>query len=138
MTLQLRNKKATLITELRATNDIILTEKAYFVNVITNLLDNALKYSKDAPKIVVGTRNENRKIVCYVSDNGIGIKSEDLAKIFEQFFRVQTGNIHNVKGFGLGLSYVRKIVELSDGEITVESEINKGTTFYLRLPAREK
>jgi two-component system phosphate regulon sensor histidine kinase PhoR len=138
MTLQLRNKKATLITELRATNDMISTEKSYFVNVITNLLDNALKYSKDAPKIVVGTRNEYGKILCYVSDNGIGISSENQERIFEQFFRVNTGDTHDVKGFGLGLNYVKNIVELTDGTISIESEENVGTTFYIWLPLIKK
>ncbi|MDR1170210.1 MAG: HAMP domain-containing histidine kinase, partial [Prevotellaceae bacterium] len=128
MTLQLRNKKATLISELRATKDIISTDKSYFVNVITNLLDNALKYSKDAPKIIVGTRNEYGKILCYVSDNGIGISPENKERVFEQFFRVNTGDIHDVKGFGLGLNYVKKIVDLTDGTISVESEENVGTT----------
>jgi two-component system phosphate regulon sensor histidine kinase PhoR len=134
MTLQLRNSKATLITELRAINDIISTDKSYFVNVITNLLDNALKYSKEAPKIIVGTRNEYGKILCYVSDNGIGISPENQERIFEQFFRANTGDIHDVKGFGLGLHYVKRIVELTDGTISVESEKNVGTTFYIWLP----
>jgi signal transduction histidine kinase len=134
MTLQLRNKKATLIMELRAVNDTIATDKSYFVNVITNLLDNALKYSRGVPRITVGTRNESSSVVCYVADNGIGISEADQANIFDQFFRVVTGNIHDVKGFGLGLNYVKKIVELSDGTISVESKINVGTTFYMRLP----
>ena len=134
MTLQMRSRKATLMTKLKATNDKITTDKAYFVTVITNLLDNALKYSKDVPNIEVGTRNEDGKVLCYVSDNGIGISEENAKKIFEQFFRVYTGNVHDVKGFGLGLSYVKKIVELSGGTISVESEINKGTTFSIWLP----
>jgi signal transduction histidine kinase len=138
MTLQLRNSKATLITELRATSDIISTEKSYFVNVITNLLDNALKYSSEAPKIVIGTRNEYGKILCYVSDNGIGISSENQNRIFEQFFRANRGDVHDVKGFGLGLNYVKKIVELTDGTISVESEENVGTTFYISLPLVRK
>jgi two-component system phosphate regulon sensor histidine kinase PhoR len=134
MTLQLRSRKATLITELKATNDAIFTDKSYFVNVITNLLDNALKYSKDAPKIVIGTRNEYGKILCYVSDNGIGISPENKGRIFDQFFRVTTGDVHDVKGFGLGLSYVKKIIDLSGGTISVESEEYIGTTFYIWLP----
>jgi two-component system phosphate regulon sensor histidine kinase PhoR len=138
MTLQLRNSKATLITELRATNDIISTEKSYFVNVITNLLDNALKYSREAPKIVIGTRNEYGKILCYVSDNGIGISPENQDRIFEQFFRANRGDVHDVKGFGLGLNYVKKIVEMTDGTISVESEENVGTTFYISLPLVRK
>jgi signal transduction histidine kinase len=138
MTLQLRSRKATLITELRATNDIVLTEKSYFVNVITNLMDNALKYTRGVPRIVIGTRNEYGKILCYVSDNGIGINAENKERIFEQFFRVNTGDIHDVKGFGLGLNYVKKIVELSGGTISVESEENVGTTFYIWLPLVKK
>jgi two-component system phosphate regulon sensor histidine kinase PhoR len=134
MILQLRNRKATLISELRAQDDIISTDKAYFVNVITNLLDNALKYSKDAPKIVIGTRNEYGKVLCYISDNGIGISPGDKDRIFDQFFRVDTGDVHDVKGFGLGLSYVKKIVDLSGGTVSVESETNVGTTFYIWLP----
>ncbi|MDR2027745.1 MAG: HAMP domain-containing histidine kinase [Prevotellaceae bacterium] len=134
MTLQLRNKKATLITELKAKNDIISTDKSYFVNVITNLLDNALKYSKDAPKITIGTRNEYGKVLCYVSDNGIGISPENKDRIFDQFFRVNTGNVHDIKGFGLGLSYVKKIIDLTDGTVSVESEKDVGTTFYIWLP----
>jgi two-component system phosphate regulon sensor histidine kinase PhoR len=138
MTLQLRSRKATLITELRAINDIISTEKSYFVNVITNLLDNALKYTEGVPKIIVGTRNEYGKVLCYISDNGIGISPENKERIFEQFFRANTGDVHNVKGFGLGLNYVKKIVELSDGSISVESEENVGTTFYIWLPLVKK
>jgi two-component system phosphate regulon sensor histidine kinase PhoR len=134
MTLQLRSRKATLITELRAKDDVILTDRSYFVNVITNLLDNALKYSSDVPKIVIGTRNEYDKILCYVSDNGIGISPENKSRIFDQFFRVYTGDVHDVKGFGLGLNYVKKIVDLTGGTISVESEIDIGTTFYIWLP----
>lgn len=134
MSLQFRERKAVLITELRATDDVIMTEKSYFVNVITNLLDNALKYSKDAPNVAIGTLNENDKVLCYVADNGIGIKEEDQSRIFEQFFRVYTGDVHDVKGFGLGLNYVKKIVELSGGTISVESKFNVGTTFYMWFP----
>jgi two-component system phosphate regulon sensor histidine kinase PhoR len=119
---------------LRAKKDIISTDKSYFVNVITNLLDNALKYSNDAPQIIIGTRNEYGKILCYVSDNGIGISPENKGRIFDQFFRVNTGDVHDTKGFGLGLSYVKKIIDLTDGTISVESEENVGTTFYIWLP----
>jgi len=138
MSLQLRDKKATFIMELRAINDVFLTDKSYFINVITNLLDNALKYSGEAPKMKIGTSNENGKLLCYVADNGIGIKEEDKIRVFEQFYRVQTGDIHNVKGFGLGLNYVKKIVELSGGTITLESEPNVGTTFYMWFPLAKK
>lgn len=138
MSLQLYNKNVKLITELRAHDDIISTEKSYFVNVITNLLDNALKYSKESPQIAIGTLNEDNKILCYVADNGIGIKEEDKNRIFEQFYRVHTGDVHDIKGFGLGLNYVKKIVELSDGTITLDSEVNVGTTFYMWFPLTSK
>lgn len=109
----------------------------HFTNVIFNLLDNAVKYRReDEPlNLTVETKNisdENLEIT--ISDNGIGIRKEDLKKIFEKFYRVSTGNRHDVKGFGLGLAYVHKLVREMHGDITVESEINKGTKFKLILP----
>ena len=109
----------------------------HFTNVIFNLLDNAVKYRReDTPlKLVVTTRDvSNHKIRITVADNGIGIRRDDLKKIFEKFYRVSTGNRHDVKGFGLGLAYVHKMVGELGGEITVESEINQGTKFNIILP----
>ena len=112
----------------------------HFTNVIFNLLDNAVKYRReDVPlELTVSTRNVKHHgeecIQVSISDNGIGMRREDLKKIFEKFYRVSTGNRHDVKGFGLGLAYVKKMVGELGGEITVESEINVGTKFIITLP----
>ena len=108
----------------------------HFTNVIFNLLDNAVKYKHpDRPvELMIKSWNEGGRLYLSVKDNGIGLKKENLKKIFEKFYRVHTGNVHDVKGFGLGLAYVKKIVELHKGEIHVESERGKGTTFIISLP----
>ena len=108
----------------------------HFVNMISNLFDNALKYSKEEfdPLIKVSTQNEKGKIVLTVEDNGIGMSKETIERIFDKFFRAHTGNVHNVKGFGLGLNYTRKMVEAHDGSISVESEPGKGSRFTIRIP----
>ncbi len=123
--------------QLNAENSTVSVDEMHFTNVIFNLLDNAVKYRREdvAPELSVKTANisENR-IEITIADNGIGIKKEDLKKIFEKFYRVSTGNVHNVKGFGLGLAYVDKMVHELGGEIKVESEVNKGTKFKVILP----
>lgn len=124
-------------TELNARNPMVNVDEMHFTNVIFNLLDNAVKYRrKDAPIILkVMTSNPTpSKLKIQVSDTGIGIRKEDQKKIFDRFFRVSTGNRHDVKGFGLGLAYVKKMVTDFKGEITVESEFGKGTTFTIVLP----
>lgn len=109
-------------------------DEFHFSNMLTNLLDNANKYSPEDPKIHVQTRNEGNFYVIEISDKGMGMESENKKKIFEKFFREETGNIHNVKGQGLGLSYVKKIVELHKGQIFVESQKGKGSTFTVKIP----
>lgn len=126
----------TIETDLNAKDSMVMLDEMHFTNVVFNLLDNAVKYAKeDEPlKLVVRTWNEGDKFELSVQDNGIGIKKEDLKKIFEKFYRVPTGNLHNVKGFGLGLAYVMKIVRDHKGSIRAESEYNIGTKFIITLP----
>ncbi|MGZ3865011.1 MAG: sensor histidine kinase [Bacteroidia bacterium] len=134
--LQIEQKKGILTESLKATNPNLFADKVHISNIVYNLLDNALKYSKDIPEITIGTENFSEGILLSVSDKGIGISKENQKKIFEQFYRVSTGNVHNIRGFGLGLSYVKAIVLKHGGEITVVSELNKGTTFKIYLPFR--
>ncbi len=126
-----------LSAELNAENAIIHVDEMHFTNVIFNLLDNAVKYRReDVPLELIASTNQiqGNKLEITIKDNGIGIKKEDLKKIFDKFFRVSTGNRHDVKGFGLGLAYVNKMVRELGGEINVESEINSGTKFIIILP----
>ena len=123
-------------SELNAVDPIIFADEMHITNVIFNLMDNAVKYKRpDADLLlVVKTWNEPGKLMISVQDNGIGIKKENLKKIFEKFYRVHTGNLHDVKGFGFGLAYVRKIIVDHKGTIRAESELNVGTKFIIALP----
>lgn len=122
--------------DLQATDSTIEGDKMHFTNVLFNLLDNAVKYRREEAdlKLMIRTWNNNNKIYISVEDNGLGIKKENLKKIFDRFYRVSTGNRHDVKGFGLGLAYVRKIIEDHNGTIKAESEFGKGTKFIICLP----
>ena len=126
--------KGKLNVELQAENPFALVDETHFLNIIHNLLDNAIKYSKDKIRIELTTQNQNGSIIISIKDNGIGIKKEDLVRIFDKFYRVSTGNIHNVKGFGLGLSYVKAIVHEFNGTINASSEIGKGSNFEIKIP----
>ena len=125
-----------IYTEIEAIDSTIYVDETHFQNVVYNLMDNAVKYRKqDQPlDIYLRTWNEGNRLMLSVKDTGMGIKKENLKKIFEKFYRVHTGNIHDAKGFGLGLAYVKKIIDLHKGDIHVESEYGKGTTFTLSLP----
>jgi two-component system, OmpR family, phosphate regulon sensor histidine kinase PhoR len=136
--LRVQNKNGSLITEIEAENAQIKGDEVHITNVIFNLLDNAVKYSNGEPRIVVSTINKKDFVVVSVKDNGVGIPKEHLSQIFERFYRVPTGNVHNVKGFGLGLSYVKKIAEVHNAEIKIESAVNKGTNFSLFFPLNKK
>ncbi len=125
----------TIDCDLQADKTIVMIDEMHFTNVIYNLLDNAVKYSKpeSSLKLSIATWNDANKLLISVMDNGIGIKKEDLKKVFERFYRVHTGNRHDVKGFGLGLAYVKKIVNDHNGSIRCESELNIGTKFIITL-----
>lgn len=127
----------TLTTNLDAEDSIVNVDEMHFTNVVFNLLDNALKYRREdvPPELSISTRNIGEdKIEIVIADNGIGIKKEDLKKIFDKFYRVSTGNRHDVKGFGLGLAYVHKLITQFKGNIHVESELNIGSKFIIILP----
>lgn len=123
-------------SELNADKDLIYVDEMHFTNVIFNLMDNAVKYKRDDVQLhlTVTTWNDSKKLFISIEDNGIGIMKEDLKRVFDKFYRVHTGNTHNVKGFGLGLAYVKKIVDLHKGNIRVESEFGLGTKFIITLP----
>ena len=128
-----------IYTEIEAVDSAIYVDEVHFTNAITNLMDNAVKYRKpDEPlDIHLRTWNEGDKLCFSIADTGQGIKRENVKKIFEKFYRVHTGNVHDVKGFGLGLAYVKKIINLHEGEIKCESELGKGTKFTITLPVLE-
>ncbi len=134
--LKVEKLEGTLDIDLQAENSIIRVDEMHFTNVLFNILDNALKYRKKdvPPELMIRTRNEGNKLIISIEDNGIGMRKEDVKKVFERFYRVPTGNRHDVKGFGLGLAYVKKIVTDMNGTIRAESELGKGTKFIISLP----
>lgn len=127
-------REGTLTTDFTADRYILKVDEFHLSNVLVNLLDNANKYSPEAPQISIRTRNDDQWYIIEISDKGIGMNTENKKKIFEKFFREETGNIHNVKGQGLGLSYVKKIIELHKGQVFVESKKGEGSTFTIKLP----
>ena len=135
-TLRVEHTGGKIYTEIEAIESTIYVDEVHFQNVINNLLDNAVKYRKpDQPiDIYLRTWNDDTHLYLSIRDTGLGIKKENLKKVFEKFYRVHTGNVHDVKGFGLGLAYVKKIVMLHQGEISVSSEYGTGTKFTIKLP----
>ena len=132
--LQIENKNGIITTDFQATNDVINADATHLSGVIYNLLDNANKYSQYNPKINIRTENRDEGIIISVSDNGIGISKQNQKKIFDTLYRVPTGNVHDVKGHGLGLGYVKAIVEKHGGNISVDSDIKRGAIFKIWLP----
>jgi len=135
-TLRVEHTGGKIFTDIGAINSTIYVDEMHFQNAVFNLLDNAIKYRKpEVPlNIYIKTWDDDQHIYLSIKDTGRGIKKEDQKKIFDKFYRVHTGNVHDVKGFGLGLAYVKQIVSAHDGEITIESEYGKGTTFKIKLP----
>lgn len=134
ITLQVSARKGKLTMKYETTNDTIFADISHIENVLINLIENALKYSNEQPVIAITTRNENNMVVIAISDNGIGIAKKELRHIFNEFYRIQKGNVQDVEGYGLGLNYVKKIVHLHGGNIMVESILKKGSTFTIYLP----
>lgn len=132
--MQIEQKNGRIETDFQATNPVIRADKFHMTNVIFNLLDNANKYSLNEPYISVKTRNKSGGFQLEVSDNGLGISKNNQRKIFDKLYRVPTGDIHDVKGFGLGLSYVKAILDKHHGSIDLQSELNKGSTFIIFIP----
>ncbi len=118
--------------------NMIMGDKFNLESVFANLLDNALKYSKDNPKVMIVVRSEYDTVKISVKDNGIGIEKKQLKKIFDKFYRIPTGNVHDVKGFGIGLSYVKDIIDEHSGQIDVKSDVGKGTEFIITLPQKKQ
>ena len=132
--LQIEKREGKLEFLPEADQAVVSGDSMHLTNVISNLIENAMKYTRRTPEITLTTSNENGHLVVSVSDNGIGISKEDQKRIFDKFYRVPTGNVHNVKGFGLGLSYVKLIVEHHGGTIKIKSEPDKGSRFDIHLP----
>jgi two-component system phosphate regulon sensor histidine kinase PhoR len=133
MALKLQKCNANVVLELDADNSVISADELHFSNVLYNLIDNAIKYSEDRPQITISSSNKSGHVIIKVADKGIGMSRDQQAKIFEQFYRIPTGNVHNVKGFGLGLSYVNTVVKRLNGTINVRSEKDKGSEFELKF-----
>jgi two-component system phosphate regulon sensor histidine kinase PhoR len=137
--LQLRDKEGDIQLLLNAKNDLISGDEVHFSNLVSNLIDNAIKYSNDKLHITITTHSTKNTLILKIEDNGIGMSKETVKRIFEKFYRAHTGNLHNVKGFGLGMSYVKTVIDAHKGKIKVDSTLGKGSCFTVEMPlAHEK
>ncbi len=132
--LQIEDKQGVVETNFQAKNDLILADENHFTNMLSNLVDNAIKYSKEDLLLKVSLTNHGKHVCIKIEDNGIGMNKETVKRIFEKFYRAHTGNIHNVKGFGLGMSYVKTVVDVHQGKIKVDSTLGKGSCFTVEVP----
>jgi two-component system phosphate regulon sensor histidine kinase PhoR len=131
---QIEQRQGEIRLELNAEKTVVEADEMHLTNIVHNLLDNANKYSPEEPRISIQTRSVREGVYLTITDKGIGMTKDALQRIFERFYRVPTGNVHNVKGFGLGLSYVKTILQMHQGHIRVESQPNKGSSFEIYLP----
>jgi two-component system, OmpR family, phosphate regulon sensor histidine kinase PhoR len=132
--LQLDEINAQVVLQLQEGNDLAEADEVHFTNLISNLIDNAIKYSRERLIIRIMTIRHGKNLNIRIEDNGIGMTKETQRRIFEKFYRAHTGNVHNVKGFGLGLSYVKSVADAHHGKIKVESVAGKSTAFTLEIP----
>jgi two-component system phosphate regulon sensor histidine kinase PhoR len=135
--IQVQDREGNISYQLGANRADVEVDQLHIINAISNLLDNANKYSPNSPAIEVSTRNEAENIIISVRDHGIGMSKDKQRLVFNKFYRVPTGNRHDVKGFGLGLAYVKMIVERHDGKVNVSSELGKGSCFEIELPLKK-
>ena len=133
VSLIVENKNGNIITEKNANKSIVSGNETHLINVLVNILDNAIKYNDNSPEILITTENIGSRLLIKVKDNGIGMSKAVQSKIFEKFYRKQTGDLHDVKGHGLGLAYVKKIITFHNGNISVDSVIDEGSTFTIQL-----
>jgi signal transduction histidine kinase len=138
ISLQVEERKGRIEVALEAADQYAEVDEVHFTNAIINLLDNANKYSKEPPEISVSTRNADQQIHIQISDKGIGMSRETQKKVFEKFYRESSGNVHNVKGFGLGLTYVKAVLQVFRGKIRITSNPGKGSTFEIIIPIIDK
>jgi two-component system phosphate regulon sensor histidine kinase PhoR len=131
--LQLKDKNGQVILQLNAENDVIEADEIHFSNLISNLIDNAIKYAAAEPIITITTFVKGGSIFVACADNGIGMTEETQKRIFEKFYRAHTGNLHNVKGFGLGMSYVKTVIDAHKGNISVASKLGEGSVFTVQM-----
>jgi two-component system phosphate regulon sensor histidine kinase PhoR len=134
ISIQVENQQGKVQMNLNARRFVVLGDRTHLTNALCNLVDNAIKYARTTPELSIETSNLGKDLVIVVSDKGVGIDKVYHKKVFEKFFRVPAGDVHDVKGFGLGLAYVKKIVELHGGNILLESEKGEGTTFTITFP----
>jgi two-component system phosphate regulon sensor histidine kinase PhoR len=134
ISIQIESKQGNLNLDLDADKFVVMGDKTHLINALCNFIDNAIKYSREKPELSIQTFNIGHDLIVKVSDKGIGIEKEYQKKVFDKFFRIPTGDVHDVKGFGLGLAYIKMIIELHGGTVELESEKGKGTTFTIALP----
>jgi two-component system, OmpR family, phosphate regulon sensor histidine kinase PhoR len=132
--LQLQNKNGQVNKLYNAKNDLAAVDPVHFGNLLSNLVDNAIKYSKETIELKISTHSTNKQLIIRIEDNGIGMSKETVKRVFEKFYRAHTGNLHNVKGFGLGMSYVKTVIDAHKGKIRVESTVGKGSAFTIEIP----